>query len=273
MKTVFVPVFPGTNCDGETLTWVEDNLDVKAVVLNATAHENTQSDAIAAVIVPGGFSYGDYLRAGAIAARSPEMKLIKKWGAKGTAIIGICNGFQILCEAGLLPGVLVKNITRQHHHFPVSVELDFDVLDGLYGTKQWPVWLPKDAPSRTALQAAYSKFLLPMSCGMGRYIPPLPISRSKATAPTNTSSDFRVLLRYTFNENGSTDAIASISNHAGNIVGIMPHPERASDRIVGGTQGLVFLLGLAQTQSIGIRPGSVLESFAKTFYGEEAAGV
>lgn len=123
MRKVIVPVFPGTNCEIETATWFSDNLAVETLFLNSydATTPLLDPDLIAAVLVPGGFSYGDYLRAGALAARSSQMQLIKQWAKAGVPVMGICNGFQILCEAGLLPGVLVRNTSRHHHHFTVEL--------------------------------------------------------------------------------------------------------------------------------------------------------
>ena len=130
MTRILVPVFPGTNCEHETKRWLAQNLDAEVEFLNPDLHSDL--DDLQAIVVPGGFSFGDYLRAGAIAARGDAMRVVRQAAAAGVPVLGICNGFQILCEAGLLPGVLVKNITRQHHHFPV--ELAF--------TPHESIWIP-----------------------------------------------------------------------------------------------------------------------------------
>ena len=248
MKKVIVPVFPGTNCELETATWFADNLEVEPLFLNSFFHNasSLDADSIAAVLVPGGFSFGDYLRAGALAARSSQMKLIKQWAQAGVPVMGICNGFQILCEAGLLPGVLVRNTSRHHHHFTVQLKLEQTAVDNKSGT-QIP-WLPPHNLMSEALQA--QTLNLPMSCGMGCYVP-----------PPNQLGKVRVAMRYVNNENGSTESIAGICNEMGNVFGMMPHPERASDPILGSTQGLLFLWGLAVSQKLKVVKDSYLESF------------
>ena len=255
-RKVLVPVFPGTNCEHETLHWMQDNLDVDAQFFKLPEDADLEAKSIAAVVVPGGFSYGDYLRAGAIASRSAEMKAIQKFAQAGVPVLGICNGFQILCEAGLLPGVLVKNITRQHHHYPVALNADLKAWEN---SVQHPVWIPPvNSKTKPVLSQLWAEFELPMSCGMGRYI------------KAQNSDDFTVVLRYANNELGSTEAIAGIANKQGNVVGMMPHPERASDPALGGTQGLLFLYGLARNKNIGIRPHSLLAQFVQTYFGEDA---
>ena len=272
---VLVPVFPGTNCEQETLHWMADNLEVEAQFFQLPRDSFLEAKNIAAVVVPGGFSYGDYLRAGAIAARSAEMRAIQKFAHAGVPVLGICNGFQILCEAGLLPGVLVKNITRQHHHYPVALNADLKAWEQAQSQSQshtkaqYPVWIPPvNAKTKPTLEKLWGAFELPMSCGMGRFVKPV---QTTQPTPTNAATDdFTVVLRYAQNELGSTDAIAGIANKAGNVVGMMPHPERASDPALGGTQGLLFLYGLARNKNIGIRPHSLLAQFVQTHFGEDA---
>lgn len=242
-----IPVFPGTNCEKETHSWIADNLETRVEFLSVSQHEHLTESEIDAVILPGGFSYGDYLRAGAIASRSREVRLIKKWAENGVPTLGICNGFQVLCESGLLPGALVKNKTRQHHHFPVSIAIETSYLKA----EKHCVWIPKFEkadPSSTCFQ----DFLIPMSCGMGNWLPPTTIEQQAQVFP---------VVRYNQNENGSYKSIAGLTNKQGNILGLMPHPERASDPLLGSTRGLVFLLGLSQQRKIKIKKNSPLESF------------
>jgi phosphoribosylformylglycinamidine synthase subunit PurQ / glutaminase len=255
-KWALVPRFHGTNCDAETLHWLTDNLMVKGAFLPADAQDpqvvQYNSQNIACVVVPGGFSFGDYLRAGALAARSASLKKISQWAHEGVPVLGICNGFQILCEAGLLPGVLVRNENRQHNHFPVELSLAFEPQD-----KSPCVWWPQliGHSAQKSLRAIYSHFRLPMSCGVGKHLP---------------QGNTRPLLRYVANENGSVDAVAAVFNEKGNVLGMMPHPERASEAAVGGTQGLVFLYGLSLNKGIAIRPGSALATFAQSIEKSES---
>jgi phosphoribosylformylglycinamidine synthase len=166
-----------------------------------------------AVIVPGGFAYGDYLRAGAIARFSPVMQAVERFAADGGPVLGICNGFQVLCEAGLLPGALVRNKGQLFLARPVTVRVD---------------------TTDTPFTAAYRKgqvLVLPVAHGEGRYV---------ATAETvqELEQDERVVLRYVDqNPNGSIHEIAGITNARRNVVGIMPHPERAADPVVGNESG------------------------------------
>lgn len=268
---VYIPVFPGTNCEEETRSWVGDNLDVEPEFLDLQGSQRatsraTEDDDVVAVVVPGGFSHGDYLRAGALAARSTEMRLVKAWSTRGVPVLGICNGFQILCESGCLPGALLRNVTRQHHHFPVRLALDAQGAEGANApagqSSAWPVWLPPpddaDVPW-SRVKERYASFRLPMSCGMGRYVPPPP-SASLSSPPL-----VRPVFRYLDNENGSFEAIAGLTNAAGNVLGLMPHPERASERVLGSTAGLLFLYGLAANRRIAVRPGSELAHFAREF--------
>lgn len=256
----FIPVFPGTNCEKETHQWVADNLETQVEFLDFARHGQVSKTEIDAVILPGGFSYGDYLRAGAIASRSREVKLIKKWAENGVPTLGICNGFQVLCESGLLPGALVKNTTRQHHHFPVSIAIESSYLKA----EKHCVWIPK-LGNAERIAACFQDFLIPMSCGMGNWLPP--------TVEVQKSHIYPVV-RYNKNENGSYEAIAGLTNQQGNILGLMPHPERASDPVLGSTRGLIFLLGLSLQRKVKIKKNSPLEAFARDFANvEEVAHV
>jgi phosphoribosylformylglycinamidine synthase subunit PurQ / glutaminase len=256
-KKTLIPVFPGTNCEKESLLWISCNLETEAEFLDLEKHSSLTASEIDAIFIPGGFSYGDYLRAGAIASRSKEMSFIKGKSKEGIPILGICNGFQILCESGLLPGALVKNITRQHHHFPVSIKIDPNFLDEK-NTQNKCAWLPQFSGKNLekVKEVFASEFLIPMSCGMGNWLPPLH-EVEKVTAEKNA------VIYYNHNENGSYKSIAGIIDATGNIFGMMPHPERASDLFIGSTEGLIFLLGISQSRKIKIKAGSPLEQFSE----------
>ena len=255
MKKTLIPVFPGTNCEKESLLWISNNLETSVEFLDLEKHSTLLANEIDAFFIPGGFSYGDYLRAGAIASRSKEMAFIKEKSKENIPILGICNGFQILCETGLLPGVLVKNKTRQHHHFPVSIKVDPTFLDA-ENMEYKCDWIPKfnQTHLENVKKIFATEFLIPMSCGMGNWLPPLN-ETDKLTAEKNA------VLYYNHNENGSYKSIAGLTNESGSIFGMMPHPERASDRFVGGTEGLFFLLGISQSRKIKIKAGSPLDHF------------
>lgn len=257
MKTTLVPVFPGTNCEKETLLWLSDNLETNAQFLDLKKHANLTPEEIDLVVVPGGFSYGDYLRAGAIAARSKEMQFIAHLSQKNIPIMGICNGFQILCESKLLPGTLIKNITREHHHFPVSIKMNSEFLDA--GQAKSSVWLPKFSGEQLKkIKTRFENFEIPMSCGMGNWRPPLN-EVEKNIALQNA------VVTYHKNENGSYESIAALANSMGNVLGIMPHPERASDAVLGSREGLLFLYGVAVNKKIKIKEGSELWQFTMSF--------
>ncbi len=160
-----------------------------------------------AIVIPGGFSYGDYLRAGAIARFAPVMEAVIEFAAAGGLVLGICNGFQVLCEAGLLPGALLCNTSLRFVFRQVLV----DVAD----------------PHTPFTRAAPPRLSLPVKHATGRYYSPEPV---------------RVVLRYApgENPNGSQDEIAGVCNEAGNVLGLMPHPEHAVDPLTGSTDGLAI---------------------------------
>ena len=168
-------------------------------------HRDRDLHGVDAVIVPGGFSYGDYLRAGAIARFAPVMDEVIQFARAGGLVLGICNGFQVLCEAGLLPGALLRNTSLRF----VFRQVQLDVID-------------RDTPFTRAASARLS---IPVKHTTGRYYAPEPV---------------RVVLRYApgQNPNGSQDDIAGVCNPAGNVFGLMPHPEHAVDPLTGSTDGL-----------------------------------
>lgn len=215
---VGIVVFPGSNCDHDAWYAVSANLHQRAEFI---WHESSSLGDVDAVILPGGFSYGDYLRCGAIAKFSPVMRAIKDFALAGGPVLGICNGFQVLTEAGLLPGALVRNANLKFVCRTLPVEV---------ATTNSP-FTHQAAPGR--------HLYLPVAHGEGCYI---------ADEPTldRLEAEDRIALRYVENPNGSLRDIAGILNAGRNVMGMMPHPERAADTLVGGTDGLVILSSLVQ---------------------------
>jgi len=196
---VGVVVFPGSNCDRDMHHVLSDvfNLDAKYYW-----HEKGLPKNIDAVILPGGFSYGDRLRAGVIAAHSPIIKDIQKMAKKGIPILGVCNGFQILVEAGLLPGVLLKN-------------------ESLNFMCEWTnLIVENNTTSFTNQFKLHDKIPIPIANGEGRYY-------VDDDTLKNLKKKNQIVFRYDVVINGSSDRIAGVCNEDGNVVGMMPHPERA----------------------------------------------
>jgi len=212
---VGIVVFPGTNCEHD----VAAALSLIGAQTRFLWHgEGTVAD-VDAVVIPGGFAHGDYLRPGAIARFSPVMEAVSAFAASGGPVVGICNGFQVLTEAGLLPGALQKNRRLRFMCAPVvlTVASDRSVLtDGV--------------PVGTEL-------VLPVNNFDGSYV-------CDGAVLNLLHAEDRVILRYADNPNGSIDDIAGICNEGRNVVGLMPHPERASDELIGSTDGLVLLRSL-----------------------------
>jgi phosphoribosylformylglycinamidine synthase subunit PurQ / glutaminase len=223
-----VIVFPGSNCDHDAYHVISKHVGQP---VSFVWHRETDLSAYDALILPGGFSYGDYLRVGALASFSPVMKSVKEFAARGGLVLGICNGFQILCEAGLLPGALMRN--RDLHfrceHVNVRVET-------------------ADTPFTNELRRG-DVLRLPIAHADGNY-----------TCDEETLSELRredrIVLRYCdaggratdeANPNGSLDNIAGICNRARNVVGMMPHPERACEDLLGSTDGRGVFRSLAGT--------------------------
>ncbi|MFE1745609.1 phosphoribosylformylglycinamidine synthase subunit PurQ [Coleofasciculus sp. H7-2] len=212
-----VVVFPGSNCDRDVAYVTRDLLHQPTRMV---WHEDTDISDLDVVVIPGGFSYGDYLRCGAIARFSPVMQATIKHAQQGKFVLGICNGFQVLTEAGLLPGALTRN---QDLHFicdrvPVKVERTHLPWTQAYSTGQ--------------------VITLPIAHGEGRYY-------ADAATLAKLEDNHQILFRYHGeNHNGSLNNIAGICNKKGNVLGMMPHPERASDPILGGTDGIGLFQGL-----------------------------
>jgi len=206
-----VVVFPGSNCDHDAYYAVTANLGHQAEFLWHDSESLAGSDV---VIVPGGFSYGDYLRCGAIAKFSPVLKSIRKFAADGGLVMGVCNGFQILTEAGLLPGALVRNAGLKFVCREVGLRVE---------TTNSPF---------TCDAAKGSVLRMPIAHGEGCYT-------ADARTLDELEAEDRVLFRYVDNPNGSQRNIAGILSKERNVMGLMPHPERACDPLMGSVDGLV----------------------------------
>jgi phosphoribosylformylglycinamidine synthase len=225
--------FPASNCDQDALHVVHNVLGQSG---RFVWHKENSLAGMDAVIIPGGFSYGDYLRTGAIARFSPIMQAVREFAAKGGPVLGICNGFQILCEAGLLPGALIRNRSLQFRCEPVFLKT---------ATRQSP--FTHKIPDAQILR-------LPIAHGEGCYF------ADDATLDQLARED-RILWQYSdaggqlteaANPNGSLRNIAGLCNQARNVAGLMPHPERASEAILGSADGrLIFesLLSWLQTEA------------------------
>lgn len=221
--------FPGSNGDHDALANLESDL---GVTVRRVDYRETTLVGLDAVVLPGGFSYGDALRCGAIARFAPVMTELQKAAANGMPILGICNGFQVLCEAHLLPGALLRNKTLKFHCYRTHIK--FENVD-----TPWTNDLQKD-----------EVLLLPIAHGEGSYF-------IDAENLARLEGNGQVVARYcdadgivTEAENGSVNAIASVCNEAGNVVGLMPHPERATSELTGGADGLKMLKSLLNAQPI-----------------------
>ena len=208
-----VIVFPGSNCDHDAFYAVTNNLGQKAEYI---WHDSSSLGDVDAVILPGGFSYGDYLRCGAIAKFSPVMQAVKEFAADGGLVLGICNGFQILVEAGMLPGALLPN--RSLKFVCRDVHLRVETTNSPFTC---------DAERGEILR-------IPIAHGEGCYY------ADERTLDELEAED-RVAFRYLDNPNGSLRDIAGVLSRERNVMGMMPHPERASDPLMGSTDGLTIL--------------------------------
>jgi phosphoribosylformylglycinamidine synthase I len=217
-----VVVFPGSNCDHDAWYAISHNLGHSAEFI---WHDSRSLGPVDAVILPGGFSYGDYLRCGAIAKFSPVMTAVREFAAGGGLVLGICNGFQVLVESGLLPGALLRNRDLKFVCRPVTVRVE-----------------TTDTPF-TATAVKGQLLTVPVAHGDGCYF------ADDATLAALRRDD-RVVLRYLDNPNGSLDDIAGICNQKRNVMGMMPHPERASDALLGSIDGKVILESMIQSLSV-----------------------
>ncbi len=230
MTRIGVVVFPGSNCDTDTL----HGLEVAGAEPVALWHEQASLDGVQAVVLPGGFAYGDYLRAGVIARFSPIMRSVSAFAAAGGLVLGICNGFQVLAEAGLVPGALLRNRGLRF--------LGRDVL----------ISAERNDTAFTWLSGERRPLRMPVAHGEGCYF-------ADDETLDQLERDGQVLFRYVHadgtragevgdpaNPNGSLRAIAGVMNAAGNVAGLMPHPERAAEAVLGSEDGLGILRSLVE---------------------------
>jgi phosphoribosylformylglycinamidine synthase I len=220
-----VVVFPGSNCDRDCLHVLRDVLGQDAVTV---WHEERRLEDLDAVILPGGFAYGDYLRAGAVAATSPVMGAVRAFAAAGRPVLGICNGFQVLLEAGLLPGAMLRNRRQRFVCRPVHVRVESARTPFTRGLRVGEV------------------LRLPIAHGEGNYYAPPSLLAA-------LQDGGQVVFRYCdaegrvtpeANPNGSLDNIAGVCSPRGNVLGLMPHPERAAEGLLGSTDGRAIFASL-----------------------------
>ncbi len=225
-----VIVFPGSNCDKDCHHAVSTVLGQQAEYI---WHQEQDLDDLDVVILPGGFTYGDYLRAGAIARFAPVMDAVERFAARGGLVLGICNGFQILCEAGLLPGALLRNDCLQFRCEWVNLRVDDNTT-----------------PFTTAYRP-YQVVKMPIAHGEGRYY-------ADEMTLAQLEHDHQIVFRYCrpdgilgpeTNPNGSLNNIAGICSKDRNVLGLMPHPERCSEAVLGGSDGLSLFLSLIKSIS------------------------
>ena len=214
--TVGIVVFPGSNCDRDMLWALEGCLGINTKFI---WHESSDISGVDSIVLPGGFSYGDYLRCGAVARFSPLINALVDFVKTGRRVIGICNGFQILTESGFLPGALTTN--KNLDFICNDCELEIITSKG-----SW-------------FNSSNNKINLPIAHGEGRYF------CDEDTFKELSDNDL-IALRYLSNPNGSSYDIAGVINKEGNVLGLMPHPERACDSTLGGNDGLYTLKSLIE---------------------------
>jgi phosphoribosylformylglycinamidine synthase subunit PurQ / glutaminase len=219
---IAVVVFPGSNDDTDA-AWALGALGADPVLV--WHGEDRLPEAVTAVVLPGGFSYGDYLRCGAIARFSPVMAAVAEFAADGRPVLGICNGFQILCEAGLLPGVLRPNASLSFVCRDVSVRVE------------------RAAPPFTSRCERGQRLVIPIKHGEGCWFGPPELMRE-------LEANHQIVLRYAGgNPNGSVGDVAGVVDERGNVMGLMPHPEHAFDPLLGSADGALILASLVDAAS------------------------
>ncbi len=212
MKAAVI-VFPGSNCDRDCKVALERS--VGADVVMVWHQEAELPSGLDLIVLPGGFSYGDYLRCGAMAALSPVMGAVRDRADRGVAVAGICNGFQILCEAGLLPGALLRNASMKY----VCAPVDLDIVNG--------------QTRFTAAFGARRRARMTVGHGEGNFF-------ADESTLDRLEGEGQVVFRYRENPNGSARAIAGVINSAGNVLGLMPHPDRAFESALGSADGALL---------------------------------
>jgi phosphoribosylformylglycinamidine synthase I len=220
MKSAVI-VFPASNCDRDAATALKD---ITGKTPAMVWHQDSELPEVDLVVLPGGFAYGDYLRCGAMAAQSQVMKAIKAHAEKGGAVLGICNGFQVLTEAGLLPGALMRNAGLKFVCKPVTLSVE---------------------ETQSAFTRKYEKgqsVTFPVAHGEGNYY-------ADGDTLDRLEGEGRVMFRYQDNPNGSARDIAGILNPKRNVLGLMPHPERVVDPTTGGTDGRALFQSLIEALS------------------------
>ena len=239
---VGVVVFPGSNCDRDTV----HALGLAGADPVVLWHEQASLEGVAAVVLPGGFAYGDYLRAGVIARFSPVMRSVEAFAADGGLVLGICNGFQVLAEAGLVPGALLRNRSLRFAGHDVRIAAEHT-----------------DSPFTHRLEVG-APLRMPVAHGEGCYF-------ADERSLDGLEADRRVLFRYVdadgrpagpeahpANPNGSLRAIAGVRNARGNVAGLMPHPERAAEAVLGSDDGMGILRSLVESAERATRTGGVV---------------
>jgi phosphoribosylformylglycinamidine synthase I len=217
MKSAVV-VFPGSNCDRDCAVAIERSTGSKPQMV--WHGDSDLPEDLDLIVLPGGFSYGDYLRAGAMAAHSPAMQGVKKAAERGAAVVGICNGFQILCEAGMLPGALLRNDKLKYVCKPIELEVT-------------------NAQTRfTAGYGSRREVKMTMGNGEGNFF-------ADDETLDRLEGEGRVVFRYVENPNGSARGIAGIVNERGNVLGLMPHPDRAFEPELGSADGALLFQSVA----------------------------
>ena len=223
--TIGIVVFPGSNCEHD----VAEAVTALGGHARLLWHGDNRLGDVDAVVLPGGFAHGDYLRPGAIARFSPVMTPVAEFAAAGGPVVGICNGFQVLTEAGLLPGALQKN--RGLRFLCTTVEVGVETVESA---------LTNRAERGTVLR-------LPINHFEGNYT-------CDSETLAQLRAEDRVVLRYLETPNGSTDSIAAVCSEGRNVVGLMPHPERASDALLGSEDGRALLASLLRAAAEGAAP-------------------
>ncbi|MCA3713198.1 MAG: phosphoribosylformylglycinamidine synthase subunit PurQ [Phenylobacterium sp.] len=218
MKAAVV-VFPGSNCDRDCKVAVERST---GAAVEMVWHAETALPAgLDLIVLPGGFSYGDYLRCGAMAALSPVMAEVRKAAGRGVSVVGICNGFQVLCESGLLPGALLRNAALKYVCKPVELEI-------VRGDTRF-----------TRAFGARRSAIMTVGNGEGAFF-------ADADTLARIEGEGQVVFRYADNPNGSLNDIAGLINPGGNVLGLMPHPDRAFEKELGSADGALLFQSLLE---------------------------